>query len=147
MKNFTKEEIEYNRKIKKSIFEVLLEEANTFYIHCIDHPQLVIGDRGLIGKEKEEGIVLVLGPYSYRNLHWDEKGISCEMNFAKWEYVYIPYESIFRFFDKAGQCLFQFLVIQNNEQELEKKEEALQKDQNEQEKVIKIDFTKKNKRE
>lgn len=144
MKNFTKEEIEYNKKIKKAIFEVLLEEANTFYIHCINHPKLIIGDRGLLEKEKEEGIVLVLGPYSYRNLHLDEKGISCEMNFAKWEYVYIPYECIFRFFDKAGHCLFQFLVIQNSEEESEKKEEI---PQNDKEKVIKIDFTKKNKKE
>lgn len=137
MKNFTKEELVYNKKLKKSIFEVLLENTDTFYIHCLDHPNLKIGERGLTNLEKKEGIVFVIGPYSYKNMSWDEDYISCEMNFAKWEVVVIPYESIFRFFDKAGHCIIQFLVIERQEkEELTKTEE---------DKVIKIDFTKKHK--
>ncbi len=137
MKNFTKEEIQYNKKLKKSMFEVLIENVDTFYIHCLDHPDLKIGERGLTDVEKKEGIVFVIGPYSYKDLSWDDNYISCEMNFAKWEKVFIPYESIFRFFDKAGHCLIQFLVI-----EIQEKKETKT---SEEEKVIKIDFTKKQK--
>ncbi|MFN3605417.1 MAG: hypothetical protein ACK4UJ_11980 [Leptonema sp. (in: bacteria)] len=139
MKNFSEEDIKYNKKLKKSVFEILLENSETFYIHCWNHPNLVIGSRGLTDLEKQEGMILVLGPYSYRNLNWDEDTISCEMNFAKWESVEIPYESIFRFFDKRGQILVQFLVLETEEKIKQKKITQ------EQENVIKIDFTKKNK--
>jgi len=63
--NFTIEDLKYNKAIKKSFFEVLLEQVETFYLHCVNHSKLSIGTRGLLEKEQKEGIILVFGPYSY----------------------------------------------------------------------------------
>ncbi len=56
-----KEEILTLRKFKRSLFELYWEKFGTFYLHALPHPQLVIGKRGLVGDEREVGIVLVFG--------------------------------------------------------------------------------------
>jgi hypothetical protein len=154
-KNFTVEDLKYNRSFKKAIFEVLLEQTETFYLHCLNHSELKIGTRGLLEKEKVDGIILVFGPYSYRKLSWDERGIYCEMNFGKWEDVFIPFECIFRAFDKAGHFIMQFITMEVKE---EKKENSFQQEdlnvdhkknptKEQQNNVIKIDFKKHKKME
>ncbi len=149
MSLYTREDLKYNRSLKKSIFEVLLKETTTFYIHSKFHSSLFIGSRGLKEKEKEEGIILVFGPYSYRNLEWNEKGISCEMNFGKWEMVFIPYESIFRIFDKAGHFIFQFITfeITGEVEQTEKAQSQTEDSVEDADKVIKINFQKKKKKD
>lgn len=107
----TPEDLAYNRRLKKAVVESLFEVCETFYLHCLPHPTLYLGARGLIDKEKEEGIVLVFGPYSARRLSWDEKGIDCDMHFARWEPVHIPWESVHRVFDKPGQFLMQCMTM------------------------------------
>ncbi len=93
----------YNRKMKKAVMDVLFRETETFYVHCLPNPALSIGKRGLVEKEKTDGIILVFGPYSTRHLSWDHRLIYCEMQFSKWEQVTIPYECVARMFDKTGQ--------------------------------------------
>ncbi|GIX41892.1 MAG: hypothetical protein KatS3mg129_1625 [Leptospiraceae bacterium] len=155
--NFTYEDLKYNRSVKKAFFEVLLEQTETFYIHCLNHTKLLIGTRGLLDREKKDGIILVFGPYSYRKLDWNEEGIFCEMNFGKWESVYIPYECIFRVFDKAGHFMMQFITMELLEEE-KKEEKANQEElsfdipdkekkrKDAENNVIKIDFSKKQKK-
>ena len=101
----------FNRKLKKAILDVLFSNCDTFYIHCMQNPLLKIGKRGLIDKEKTEGIILVFGPYSTRHLSWDEKSIICEMQFGKWEKMIIPFECIARMFDKSGQVIMQWATL------------------------------------
>jgi hypothetical protein len=148
--NFTIEDLKYNKAIKKSFFEVLLEQVETFYLHCVNHSKLSIGTRGLLEKEQKEGIILVFGPYSYRKLDWDEDGIYCEMNFGKWENIYIPYECIFRVFDKAGHFMMQFLTMEieyeKTEVDQRSKLNTSEELDSEQTNVIQIDFSKKNKK-
>lgn len=157
--NFTYEDLKYNRSVKKAFFEVLLEHTETFYIHCLNHTKLFIGTRGLLDREKKDGIILVFGPYSYRKLDWNEEGIFCEMNFGKWESVYIPYECIFRVFDKAGHFMMQFVTMELLEEKKEEKEEKVNQEElsfdipdkekkrkDSDNNVIKIDFSKKQKK-
>ncbi len=102
----------YNIELKKAILDVMFRLSDTFYIHCMPDPSLFIGSRGLVGKEESEGIILVFGPYSTRNLTWDETAIHCEMQFrSNWERVTIPFQSIFRIFDKNGQVLMQWITF------------------------------------
>lgn len=107
----TPEDIAYNRRLKKAMVESLFEVCETFYVHCLPHPELYLGARGLVDNEKEEGIVLVFGPYSARRLSWDEKAIDCDMHFARWEPVHIPWECVHRVFDKPGQFLLQCMTM------------------------------------
>lgn len=102
------EEVIYNRQIKRAVLGALFEACDTFYIHCMPHPDLYIGKRGLIDKEKTEGLILVLGPYSTRDLELDEQFILCDMQFSGWESVTIPYECIVRMFDKSGAVIMQW---------------------------------------
>ncbi len=97
-----------NRVLKKAVLDVMFQHCDTFYIHCMPHDRLVIGTRGLQEREKEEGIVLVFGPYSTRHLSWDEDFLYCELQFNRWEGVQIPYECIGRVFDKGGQVIMQW---------------------------------------
>ncbi len=145
---FTEEDLNYNKILKKSLFEVILEKTDTFYVHCMNHRRLSIGSRGLLENEKKEGIILVFGPYSYRNLDWDENAIYCEMNFGKWESIVIPFECIFRIFDKAGHFIMQFLNMELDSYEKKLQKESLNSDslktkENSDDNIIKIDFSKK----
>ncbi len=101
----------YNRKFKKSVLDMMFTICDTFYIHCIPDPSLFMGTRGLIDREKTDGIILVFGPYSTRHLTWDEQFIHCEMQFNRWEKVSIPFECIARMFDKSGQVIMQWQTM------------------------------------
>lgn len=104
--------IEYNRRLKRAILDVMFRETETFYIHSLPHPRLVIGRRGLVEREKTEGIILVFGPYSVRRLEWDEQAVRADLQFgSRWEHVVIPYECIVRIFDKSGQVIMQWATM------------------------------------
>jgi hypothetical protein len=145
----------YNRKFKKAVLDAMFTVCDTFYIHCMPNPGLFMGKRGLVEKEKTEGIILVFGPYSTRHLSWDEEFIYCEMQFNQWEQVSIPYECIARMFDKNGQVIMQWatLVAPEDSADRKKKRTSLDKGEGREEKtekredsrVIKVDFGKKNK--
>jgi hypothetical protein len=157
-----RELIEFNRKFKKAILDVLFSICETFYIHCMPHPGLSIGRRGLVDREKDEGIILVFGPYSTRGLSWDEENIYCEMQFNSWERLVIPYVCIARMFDKTGQVLMHWNIFDSKlpelsdpqsvdakpERSLRKKKIAEKKSSepgSETEKVIEVDFSRKKK--
>ena len=103
--------LNHNRKLKKSVLDVMFQHCDTFYIHCMPDPELQIGTRGLVDKKTEEGIVLVFGPYSTRHLSWDDRFLFCELQFSRWEQVRIPYECVGRVFDKGGQVIMQWATM------------------------------------
>lgn len=112
------ETLKLHRAFKKDILDVVFNHCDTFYIHCMPHPDLVIGQRGLKDKETEEGIIFVFGPHSNRNLSWDERYIFCDLQFSTWEAVSIPYECIVRVFDKSGQVIMQWATLHGPENEM-----------------------------
>ncbi|MBL8019270.1 MAG: stringent starvation protein B [Leptospirales bacterium] len=153
MQDSNEELVAYNRKFKKAILDVMFSLSDTFYVHCVPNPLLHIGSRGLQDREEREGIVLVFGPYSTKNLNWDETGIHCEMQFNKWERVRIPFECIDRMFDKSGQVNMQWATLVSAESHRE--EQIVQKTESgatqeparrkEKSRVIEVDFTRKKK--
>lgn len=114
-----KEEILNLRKFKRSLFELYCEKFGTFYLHALPHPQLVIGKRGLVGDEREVGIVLVFGPKGgVKNLDPGEEWIYAELQFGyTWEEVFIPWDCILRYFDKTQTALTNMRVF-TKEQEI-----------------------------
>jgi len=133
---------EYSKLLKRSVLDTLLTKTTSFFIHCTPHTDLLLGQRGLINNEKSDGIVLIFGPYSTRNLQWDENAIFCEMQFgSQWQHVYIPYHCISRMYDKEGQFLMHwtaYSISALEEAEPAPKKERSQKsgDSN----VITVDF-------
>lgn len=112
---FSGDEMRHLRKFKKAILDVLFLHCETFYIHCMPHESLVLGKRGLLKKEQTEGLILVFGPYSTRNLTWDDDSLQCEMQFSRWEFVQIPFDCIVRMFDKSGQVIMQWALPEAQE--------------------------------
>jgi hypothetical protein len=155
--------LEKNRKLKRAVLDAMFTHCDTFYIHCMPHPDLVIGKRGLADREQEEGIVLVFGPYSARQLSWDERFLHCELQFSRWERIAIPYECIARLFDKAGQVIMQWSTpkretVEARRTEKTRKPEAAgeasaetdapqRKEKDDAPRVIEVDFRKRKKEE
>jgi hypothetical protein len=143
----TPELADYSKMLKRSILDTLFTKTTSFFIHCAPHPDLLLGQRGLINSEKTDGIVLIFGPYSTRNLQWDENAIFCEMQFgSQWQHVYIPYHCVSRMYDKDGQFLMHwtaYTISESEDSEVTEKPQKSQKspDSN----VITIDFSSKKK--
>lgn len=112
MDRLSPEEIQNLKEFKKELFTLYWEKFGTFYTHIIPHPSLKIGKRGLVGEEKESGIVLVFGPKAVRNLEYLDNELYCQLQFGyTWEDVYIPWDAIFRIYDKGQLSLTQMHVI------------------------------------
>ncbi|EMN12919.1 hypothetical protein [Leptospira borgpetersenii] len=110
---YIKEEILTLRRFKRSLFDLYWEGFGTFYLHALPHGKLVIGKRGLVGEERETGIILVFGPQGgVRNLDAGEEWIYAELQFGyTWEEVFVPWDCIFRYFDKAQTTLIHMKVF------------------------------------
>ncbi len=108
----TLEEIKNIRSFKNDLFKLYWERFGTFYMHVLPHPQLKIGKRGLVGDEKESGIVLVFGPKAVREVQALELELFAELQFGyNWESVTIPWDSVFRIYDKAQSSLVQLRIL------------------------------------
>lgn len=146
----TPEELKALREFKSRLFDLYWEKFGFFYIHVMPHPYLEIGSRGLVGKESEAGIVLAFGPTACREISSQEEYIYAELQFGfKWEKLIIPWDSIFRVFDKSHNSITQLRVVFDEPvftgkggTEKKAKEAAKTSDDS---KVISIDFTAKKK--
>jgi hypothetical protein len=66
--------------LKKHIFYELLDVAERVMVLVRHSPDVVIGNRGFVGEEKESGVVLVFNPKM--KFTWDEYGISATLVFG-----------------------------------------------------------------
>lgn len=95
----------------KSTLSNILNNYSKFFIHLRPHPELVIGKRGLVGDEVKQGIVIVFGPQSYRNLEYFESFFTVEMQFSgKWELLIVPFQSISAMFNDPIDPQFMFNI-------------------------------------
>jgi len=79
--------------LKKQIFFEFLDMAGRVLVLVKYSPDVVIGNRGFIGEEKESGIILVFNPKM--KFTWDEYGISATLVFgAAPQKCFIPAGSI-----------------------------------------------------
>lgn len=124
MDNTNLEDLQALREFKKQLFSVYWERFGTFYVHAMPHPDLKIGKRGLIGEEPESGIILVIGPRAARDIRIEEKWVYSELQFGyTWEQVFIPWDSVFRYFDKSQQTVTQMRIYLGKAEEPEEKKE------------------------
>lgn len=141
----TPEDIHALRKFKSTLFNLYWEQFGFFYIHVFPHPELKMGNRGLVGKEVEAGVVLAIGPTACKEISAEEDYLYAELQFGlKWEKLFIPWDSVFRIFDKTQNSLVQLRVFRDIPSSLgstDKKETKSKK--NPDSKVIEIDFTRK----
>lgn len=142
------EEVKALREFKSRVFDLYWEKFGFFYIHAMPHPSLSIGSRGLVGKENEVGIVLAFGPTACKEVSLQTDYLYAELQFGyKWEQVFIPWDCIFRIFDKSHNSITQLKVVfdepvsLNSADTKEKESPKVQKEDN----VISIDFTAKKK--
>ncbi|HMK59700.1 MAG TPA: hypothetical protein VK452_00975 [Dissulfurispiraceae bacterium] len=79
--------------LKRHVFYELLDMAGRVMLLVKSSPDVVIGNRGFIGDEKETGIVLVFNPKM--KFTWDEFGITATLVFgAAPQKCFIPTDSI-----------------------------------------------------
>lgn len=142
-----KEEILNLREFKKETFQLYWDRFGTFFLHAMPHPNLSIGNRGLLEDEKESGIVLVFGPRATRDIEYGEEYLYADLQFGyKWESVAIPWDCVFRLYDKAQQSVSQMKIFilqldpekKEATESIKDKQKSAQKDPNSN--VIQVNF-------
>lgn len=137
------EDIKLLRDFKQRLFQLYWEKLGVFYIHVLPHPNLEIGRRGLVDKEREAGIVLVFGTSSVKGLVQRIDHLAVDLQFgATWEKLLIPWDAIFRIYDKGQLAVTQLKVFNdkiNIDPVIDKKAIKIDTES----KVIQVDFGKK----
>lgn len=141
----TTDEVKRLREFKSRLFDTYWEKFGFFYIHVIPHPSLEIGTRGLVGKESEMGVVLAFGASAVRDISSQPDYLYAELQFGfKWEKLIIPWDAVYRIFDKTQYAVTQLRVILDSPLFVEPEEEKKEtKKPDIDSKVIEVDFTKK----
>ena len=98
-------------QLKKLVINETLEKFEKVYIHALPHPKLLVGERGLINSEKNNGIVLAIGSASCKEFTMDDNFMYAMLRFnGVWENVVIPYESVDAVLNDLNKplCIFNF---------------------------------------
>lgn len=99
--------------LKRHIFYELLDMAGRVMVLVKYSPDVVIGNRGFVGEEKETGIILVFNPKM--KFTWDEFGITATLVFgAAPQKCFIPADSISAVYSPELNAQF---VTSNQERE------------------------------
>ena len=126
--------------LKKHVFFELLDMAGRVFIHVRYSDDVLIGDRGFLTEEKEKGLVLVFN--ANMKFEWNEQGISATLGFGpKTEKCFVPPESIISVF--SPELNAQFSVSPAAQEAGQRKQAAKKVRSISEQKVIKIDFSKK----
>ena len=127
--------------LKKYVFFELLHLSGRVFIHVRYSEDVMIGERGFLTEEKEEGLVLVFN--ARMKFDWNAQGISATLGFGpKTEKCFIPSESIISVF--SPDLSAQFSVSQAAHEGGQKKQVMKKVHSISKQKVIKVDFSKKN---
>ncbi|MCE9502044.1 MAG: stringent starvation protein B [Leptospira sp.] len=141
----TPEELKCLREFKASVFDVFWEKFGTFYIHIMPHQSLEIGKRGLVGEEKESGIILILGPRAVRDVSSQPEYLYAELQFGyTWEKLFIPWDAVFRMYDKNQSSVVQMRIFNEpvdfDEPGNKAKKKTITKKMDGESNVIQVDF-------
>jgi hypothetical protein len=123
-------------ELKREVFYSFLDQVGRAFIHVRHSDSVMLGRRGFVGKEKEQGIVLVLN--SQMKLDWDEEGIKASLVFGSApEKCFIPSEDIIAVYspELGAQLTFSSPSMLGEEEEQSGSPGA-------EDNVIKVDFTK-----
>jgi hypothetical protein len=93
--------------LKKRVFFDMLDLAGRVFVLVRHSDNVVIGKRGFLPGERENGLVLVFN--NKMKFRWDEPGISAQLVFGRTdEQCFIPHEDIVSIF--SPELLAQFTV-------------------------------------
>lgn len=145
--DLTETEIRTLRDFKIQLFDTYWEKFPTFYLHVLPHPNLEMGKRGLVGNEKESGVVLAFGSTAVRDISSQLDYLYAELQFGfSWEKLIIPWDAVFRIYDKGQNSITQLKVFAD-ELDFSKSQSAPKKQEKKKDtiesKVIEVDFTRK----
>ncbi len=130
---------------KKNIILEVFKNFDRVYMHIAPLKEVIIGDRGFVDREKEDGIVLVFRQESYKDFEWDDDKIYVSMRFSgKWENLEIPLNAIQAVFNDPlmPNFIFNFKVFvpeKKHDKTEEKENIGIKKNGN----VISVNFGKK----
>ncbi len=129
---------ELNR-LKRDIFNELMNIVGRVFIVVRYHEDVKIGQRGFLPEEKEKGIVLVFN--SRMKFSFEPWGIDAKLLFGtKVEHCLIPVEHIVGIYSPELNC--QFFAIPPEVETENKETEEGQPREADSSKVVKIDFRK-----
>lgn len=130
---------ELNR-LKRDIFNELLNIVGRVFIVVRYHEDVQIGQRGFLPEEKQKGIVLVFN--KRMQFSFEPWGINAKLLFGtKVEHCLIPVEHIIGIYSPELNCQF-FSIPPEIEIKQEEPEEEEKTEQSDSAKVVKIDFKK-----
>ena len=104
-------------QLKKLIINAAMEKFDKIYIHALPHNKLIVGERGLINTEKNNGIVLAIGSSSCSEFKMEDDFIFAKLRFnGVWEDVFIPYEAVDAVLNDLHKplCIFNFPYYEEN---------------------------------
>ena len=137
-------------QLKKLIINAAMEKFDKIYIHALPHNKLIVGERGLINTEKNNGIVLAIGSSSCSEFKMEDDFIFAKLRFnGVWEDVFIPYEAVDAVLNDLHKplCIFNFPYYEENNENVMRinKYTAVPDKQTEKKRalIVKPDFTKK----
>lgn len=108
----TAEDIKRLREFKAKLFDVYWYAFPTFYVHVLPHQELDMGKRGLVGNEKESGVVLAFGNSACKDISAQANYLYAELQFGfTWEKLIIPWDCMFRMYDKWQNSVTQLKVV------------------------------------
>jgi len=135
--------MDYSRelnKLKKEVFFSLLNTVGRVFIIVRHSDNVVIGKRGFLDEEKENGLVLVFN--SRMNFRWEDRGIDAKLVFGTTpEHCIIPEEDIIGVYSPEAST--QFLCTYETSQLRKQQGSPPEETAREGEKVVKVDFRKK----
>jgi hypothetical protein len=132
--------VEKINELKREVFFRLLEMAERVYVLVRYSDSVMIGNRGFLKEERENGIVLVFN--KSMKFVWDDSGIHATLVFGTAaEKCYIPPEDILSVY--SPDLGVQLMVAPEESSEEPPKESKGEKERGGDEKIIKVDFRKK----
>lgn len=129
----------------KATLTLALEKFDRIYIHCAPFDEVFIGNRGFVGAEQKDGIMLSFSATSCKSLKIEDEGVMAELRFGgTWENVFIPLYAIDAIIDDLQNPSFVFNFMlesyeigDKNKIETDKPEQTAE--------ILKLDFTKRKK--
>ena len=126
--------------LKKHVFFELLDMAGRVFIHVSYSDDVIIGNRGFLEEEKENGLILVFN--AGMKFEWNKQGIAATLGFGtRAEECFIPQGSIASIFSPELDA--QFSVSPAKKKTVKGKAAVTKTGVQSREKVIKVDFGKK----
>ncbi|MFA5353999.1 MAG: ClpXP protease specificity-enhancing factor SspB [Thermodesulfovibrionales bacterium] len=135
-------------RLKKHVFTEIMDIAGRVFVLVRYSPAVVIGNRGFTDDEKVNGIILVFNPRM--KFIWDEEGLSATLVFGSSpQKCFVPAGEIIAIY--SPELGAQFMASPESSDDEEEDEKAGETSEvvssDEEHKVIKVDFSKKAKKQ